>query len=627
MTLFGEAWLGNGILNGESNNVEAGYATRHHDGFQFYDIGVKSVVTGIEFRNYNKGPCYQSQLAGQGVNIYAPSCNRTKAGGHFNIIWSGLYHSDQFKPQQISGVNNIRYTNVDKALLVSIKIVNTGASRFFNFVDYDGSATLENRPTIVGSNLNWWRVCDDCRYEDLWDVYLCPKKPAGFEEREVAHIKIRTPDIWRGGIQKSGSCKAKDEGAWDWSNCDVGTMSLWGHGPAHGDEERKTIITSNEGVTGLTGTGWYMWLDKGAAKKLTIKPEQIPNNATLRFATSYPKGTKFDVTAAHQWDGRFSRTYTLAASADEVWADPQSKYYFDDATGVFYMQPKMPYEFDKNEAFERGGAKVYDTESFLTITIVADCSKNSDNFCSAKPTKVIPAWTGGCPVTAAPATATPDTAAPATQVPDTDVPDTSAPATDAPATNVPDTLTPGETRAPDTDAPDTAVPDTMTPLKPGETRAPDTDAPDTDVPDTLTPLKPGETRAPDTEVPDTAVPDTFTPLKPGESRAPATTVPETQTPLKPGESRAPDTTAPGTQLGGPKGAGDQEVDDDSSSNWWVYLLIAGGALLCLGGTAAAVLHVQRKQNTTLPMSALFESQDMTTFENTSPAVAPQVFEL
>jgi hypothetical protein len=40
-----------------------------------------------------------------------------------------------------------------------------GSSRMFNWVDYDGSATLRSTPTIVGSWPSWWNLAPDCSYE------------------------------------------------------------------------------------------------------------------------------------------------------------------------------------------------------------------------------------------------------------------------------------------------------------------------------------------------------------------------------------------------------------------------------------------------------------------------------
>ncbi|KAJ9457876.1 hypothetical protein DIPPA_28034 [Diplonema papillatum] len=561
-TLFGEVWLTDAIINGASGNVDADFITKHHDGFQFYDISVKSIVTNIEFRNYQRGFC-RGPFVIPGKTDWVNTDERCSVDGnvysHNNIIWSALYHSDEFKPQQISAVNKIKYTNVDKELLISFKITGNGASRMFNFIDFDGSATLEGRPTIVGSNLNWWQVCDDCRFSDDWQVWLCPKAPPGIPEREVAHIKVLTPDITypNGGIGESGSCR--DHTDTDWNACNVGYVALWGHGPQYGDEKRSTIITANAGITGITGTGWWLWLDGGAPKKFQVRPSQVPEGSIVRLATNYPSGTTFTIKAWYKWGGQHDATFTHAASLDDVWANRREQYFFDGTT--LYLAPTVPVALT-NDRYERGGAWIYDTEEAYIIEVVADCVADSKGFCKTKPQDNIPAWTGGCPetptvfpvfsptsapdtmipATAAPVTKVPSTAPPVTRAPDTVAPATTAPATKVPstavpATNVPDTVAPA-TAAPATDAPSTTAPATRAP----HTTAPATPAPiisATSAPDTVAPATTAPvTKVPSTTAPATSAPDTVAPT----TAAPVTDVPSTTTPA----TRAPDTTSPAT---------------------------------------------------------------------------------
>ena len=427
-TLFGEAWLAQGVVNGVSQNEAGGFVHRHHDGFQFYDIYVKSVVTDVEFRNFNKDVCRTIPLPGAQWPPAEASCGRDAAQGasmfnHYNVVFSALYHSDEFKPQQISAVRRITFTNVDFALRVSLKIAKNGASRFFNFVDFDGSTTGDGVPMIVGSNLAWWQLCGDCRYEPRWATWLCPKLPAGLPERHVAHIRVQTPHITAsdGGVRDAGSCRTTSH---DWSTCDVGYVALWGHGPGHGDTIRKTTITSNEGITGLGGTGWYFWLDGGAPKTLRIRPEQVVNGTVLRFATSYPPGTSFTVTGFNRYAGRYNTTFTPAASREEVWASPQTTYHFDGEH--LYLQPMLPDRMVADNGgwgalkFTRGGASVYDNINLWDILVVADCTADARGFCTVRPTERIPPWTAGCPImpTLVPGeTHPPETPQPSTKAP------------------------------------------------------------------------------------------------------------------------------------------------------------------------------------------------------------------
>ena len=85
-----------------------------------------------------------------------------------------MTHSDLYKPQGISATRNISYVNVHPNMTLGHVVANTGASRYFNFVDYDGSATGSAVPTIVGSHSDWWYISHSCRKQ--WGVWVCPKE-------------------------------------------------------------------------------------------------------------------------------------------------------------------------------------------------------------------------------------------------------------------------------------------------------------------------------------------------------------------------------------------------------------------------------------------------------------------
>eukprot|EP00659_Diplonema_papillatum_P008678 gene8678-13413_t len=217
-TLFGECWLDNALINGASGNIDADFVNKHHDGFQFYDQNVKSMLTNVEFRNFKRSKCVQIAIPGDTAwehnDVYCgPFVAELGAhlNHHFNIAISGLYGGDAKKPFQISATKNIKYSEVDEGGYISNKVANVGSSRFFNFVDWDGTATLEGVPTIVGSYLNWWQVCDDCRFEERWQTWLCPKQPDNYPEREVAHVVVETPGVKPadGAEQQYGSTNDK----------------------------------------------------------------------------------------------------------------------------------------------------------------------------------------------------------------------------------------------------------------------------------------------------------------------------------------------------------------------------------------------------------------------------------
>lgn len=65
----------------------------------------------------------------------------------------------------------------------------TGSSWQFSVEDWDGSGTLSGEPTWVGSNLDWWHRGPDCRFDDEWQVWLCP----AVENVSVVHANVFMP--------------------------------------------------------------------------------------------------------------------------------------------------------------------------------------------------------------------------------------------------------------------------------------------------------------------------------------------------------------------------------------------------------------------------------------------------
>ena len=412
-TLFGEAWINNGLINGVSGNKESDWENTQHDGFQFYDVSVKSVVTNIEFRNFHKMRCYSGGFPGH-AKVWQPDSHcgidATVEGAYIhglnNYIFSGFYHSDVYKPQQISATRNIKYTNVDPKQIIGFKIAESGASRQFNFIDHDGSATLSGWPTIVGSNLKWWQICDDCSFHADWQVWTCPK----VGDREVAHITIMTPsiEVADGGMKDGFQCHDEPRNSADWSGCNVGYAAHWGR---QGEDKRWLPITQNAGLSGPTGVGgWYMFLNGGSAKKLEIRTDQVPGTV-LRFATPYPAGTSFTVWGINQFRTSWRVDYSQVDSITEMDESPEDSYFFDGTN--FYIHIRIPDRLDQTKGaeeghkYERGGAYVYDVVYSWIIHIEADCPTNAVGFCTEKGAEIIPSWQHVCPSVLPPPTAVP----------------------------------------------------------------------------------------------------------------------------------------------------------------------------------------------------------------------------
>jgi hypothetical protein len=89
-----------------------------------------------------------------------------------------LTFSDQFKPQSIAAVNKVRFDNCNDSLRVRIGKENSGSSRYYNIIDFDGSVVGRNdgKPYILGSaTTNWYKWSSGCIYREDWNVWACPK--------------------------------------------------------------------------------------------------------------------------------------------------------------------------------------------------------------------------------------------------------------------------------------------------------------------------------------------------------------------------------------------------------------------------------------------------------------------
>lgn len=132
----------------------------------------------------------------------------------------------------------ITFKNVQRSQRIGHYNRDTGSSRYFNFVDFDGSATSSDGPTIVGSDiglylhveiklrifLDWWRYSKDCRKE--WKVWICPKT----EGVEIGNLNIIVPDV----IEKD--YPEPQHG----TSVHVGKMTLWGDDIS---DDRSSAIT------------------------------------------------------------------------------------------------------------------------------------------------------------------------------------------------------------------------------------------------------------------------------------------------------------------------------------------------------------------------------------------------
>lgn len=259
-TMFGDALLQGAHIQYASSNPASQFPGDIGDlppaaGFQWYDTSTQTLIVDTTFANYS----YQPDLGN-----FRPSC------------FYSMTHSDQYKPLYMSVAKNISYVDVDYDAIIRLDVKQTGSSRMFNFLDWDGSATLSTGPQIVGGWPTWWDLAPDCFYQNNWNTWTCPQRDA----QVPARLDVRIP----GTTIQWGTGASADPTPANY----IGYVAQFGH---QGDEARSMVITRNEGITGVTGiTGWYAHLNSGAPSQLQIFLTQVPRGTSIIWAMRYPSG-------------------------------------------------------------------------------------------------------------------------------------------------------------------------------------------------------------------------------------------------------------------------------------------------------------------------------------------------
>eukprot|EP01132_Coremiostelium_polycephalum_P010213 gene10213-12524_t len=361
-TLFGQAWLSNGIINGQSGNPLSKKTSYPYDrqGFQFYDTHVQTVVTKIDFRNFIHNP------------------DATGNPEQDNRVIISMTHSDIYKPQGISITKEIKYQNVATSQIIGHGTGDTGSARFFNFIDSDGSATKRGKPTLVGSHMNWWNFDSTCSYVADWLCYVCDKT----NNNEVGNIELTVP----GYIEWKESSPL-----WNVSDY-VGYANLFGTGFTNGDR-RATPFTRNPGITGVIShnsnpnvLGWYLFFKDGKTPTtINLKIMQVPLNYHILMAIPYPAGTTFSIKARWEWDygnpPRYNRDVTATTSVELVRSAARADKYYFDGKHLYLKLINIVADGSPDEYFERDGVRLNIMEWGVYYNILATCTSSTGGFC------------------------------------------------------------------------------------------------------------------------------------------------------------------------------------------------------------------------------------------------------
>lgn len=340
-TIFGQSWLDRAVIVGRTKNING---VPMQQGFQFYDTWVKTIITNIVFKNFVMRPGYTT----------VQDDNRA-------II--SMTFSDQYKPQGISATRSIRYENMDRKQIIGHRIEENGASRYYNFIDYDGTASLRGRPAIVGSHKPWWKLDNTCTYENDWNIWHCDKTPA----REIGHIDIVVPGL----VETNNHNPATT----------VGKTCLFGGDV--GIEDRCVEFTNNIGVTGTTDSNWLLHLDSGTPQNFSLNVNLVPFNTSFIFAMKYPANTHFNITASYQYSNRFNAVFTNAGSLNALRVGNGKQYYFD---GTFLYLKVINHMMTgaSNEYFERGGVKIFSIFLGYRYYVTSNCELVNGTMCATQ---------------------------------------------------------------------------------------------------------------------------------------------------------------------------------------------------------------------------------------------------
>lgn len=211
VSLFGNVWLHNALVNGQSGNILTKNSETTRQGFRFYDFYVQTIISNTIFRNF----------------IHSTAATKRDED---NVVITATTFSDVFKPQFISATKNITFQNVPQSQIIGHEdVANSGSSRLFNFLDGDGSVTSSftgkpGIPQIVGSHVSWWKFDDSCLFSTEWNVWVCNKGTKG-----LANIEFWVPGFMERELEQDPDSY-------------IGSISLFGSGI---NDERKTLLTRN----------------------------------------------------------------------------------------------------------------------------------------------------------------------------------------------------------------------------------------------------------------------------------------------------------------------------------------------------------------------------------------------
>jgi len=313
------------------------------NGFVWYDTGQEHIMTDAIFRNCGQRNGYseydQSPTRGCGDS----SDNGCKSN---SAVFGFLTHSDQFTPEVMQATRNISFEDCGRRFrfidFVTDNAVSTVSGRNQNWLDFDGSVSGLDEPTLIGSGLSaaglWWKVDAEVVHDPHGPLEFI--KQNNGPERGLGHIRIEWDEQLHNSVGSS-YC-----GNGDGKPCP--TLGRIRHfGPTFdldADPLGGLPITAQPEIVGPTGGfGWLLTLNDGAPKTLRIKYVEVDPSTPLMLGIAYPVGTSFTIRASAAWctPGAYyscEEDFTEVDSPNAVRNSAGNTYHFDESKGLLYLR-------------------------------------------------------------------------------------------------------------------------------------------------------------------------------------------------------------------------------------------------------------------------------------------------
>ncbi|HEY0466731.1 MAG TPA: hypothetical protein VGC79_21135, partial [Polyangiaceae bacterium] len=167
-----------------------------------------------------------------------------------------------------NAVAGLHFVDVDDAQRICISDSGTLASRNFNLIDTDGSASrtvgdgLAPGPRLLGSAFaSAWQLSSDCVRHDAWGARVCPlRSPQG-----IASI----------GVSPDADVRVKMYG--------LDNTSL-------GDNWYSSTDSIDAQISGPSGVGWHHAFPGGVPETFQVQVLQVPDASFVLLSFSLPPG-------------------------------------------------------------------------------------------------------------------------------------------------------------------------------------------------------------------------------------------------------------------------------------------------------------------------------------------------